>query len=92
VKNVLEGFLRTKSPALYSQVSPELAIDSLDCATVYNVEPWDGFLIALARSLETRMVYSMDEELAKVKEIVVVNPFPKDKIREYHAWIKKKKQ
>jgi predicted nucleic acid-binding protein len=91
VKKVLEGMLRTKSPALYPHVSPELAIDSLDYATVYNIESWDGYLIALARSLGTKMIYSMDEELTKVKEIVVVNPFPEDKLREYHEWIKAKK-
>lgn len=87
VKKVLEGILRTKSPALYPHISPELAIDSLDYASAYNIESWDGYLIALSRSLGTKVVYSMDEELAKVREIVVINPFPKDKLIEYHEWI-----
>lgn len=91
VKKVLEGMLRTRSPALYPHVPPELAIDSLDYATVYKVESWDGYLIALARSLGTKMIYSMDKELTKVKEIVVVNPFPEGKVNKYHEWIKEKK-
>jgi len=91
VKKVLEGMLRTKSPALYPHIPPEVAIDSLDYATVYNVESWDGYLIALARSLGTKIVCSMDEELTKVKEILVVNPFPEDEIRQYYEWIKVKR-
>ena len=87
VKKVLEGLLRTKSPALYPRISPELAIDSLDYASAYDIESWDGYLIALSRSLGAKIVYSMDKELAKVREIVVVNPFPKDKLVEYHKWI-----
>lgn len=92
VKKVLEGMLRTKSPALHPHVPPELATDSLDYATVYNIESWDGYLIALARNLGTKTVCSMDEELTRVGEIRVVNPFPKDKTREYHQWIKAKKK
>ena len=88
VKNVLEGILRTRSPTLYPYVLPELAVDALDYATVYKVEPWDGYLIALARSLGTKIIYSMDEELTKVKEIVVINPFPQGKVREYYEWLK----
>lgn len=87
VKKVLEGLLRTKSPALYPYVSPELAMDSLDYASAYHVEAWDGYLIALSRSLGVKVVYSMDEELAKVKEMIVVNPFPEDKLAEYREWI-----
>ena len=84
---MLEGLLRTRSPALYPHISPELAIDSLDYASAYNVESWDGYLIALSRSLGVNVVYSIDKELAKVREIVVVNPFPEDKLTEYHEWI-----
>jgi len=87
IKKVLEGLLRTKSPALYPYISPELAIDSLDYASAYDIESWDGYLIALSRSLGVKIIYSIDKELAKVKEIIVVNPFPEDKLIEYHEWI-----
>ncbi|KPV62695.1 MAG: hypothetical protein AOA65_1677 [Candidatus Bathyarchaeota archaeon BA1] len=91
VKRILEGLLRTRSPALYPHVTPELAIDALDCATAYSVESWDGYLVALARSLGVKVVYSLDEELSKIKEMVAINPFPKDKVREYHDFIEHSK-
>jgi len=90
VKKVLEGLLRTRSPALYPNVSPELAADALDYAATYDIESWDGYLIAIARSLEAKVVYSLDEALSKAREITVANPFPRDKVQEYHECIKAK--
>lgn len=89
VKKILEGLLRTKSPALYPHVTPELALDALDYAVAYGVESWDGYLVALARGLGVKVVYSLDEELSKIKEVIAVNPFPKGKVREYHDFIER---
>ncbi|MBS7623265.1 PIN domain-containing protein [Candidatus Bathyarchaeota archaeon] len=90
VKKVLEGILGTKSTALYPHATPEVASDALDYAAVYNIEPWDGYLIALTRSLGAKIVYSLDEELSKVKEVSVSNPFPRDKLDEFHTYIRDK--
>jgi len=90
VKKVLEGLLGTRSPALYPNVSPELAADALDYAATYDIESWDGYLIAIARSLEAKIVYSLDESLSKAREIAVANPFPGDKVQEYHEYLKAK--
>jgi len=90
VKKILEGLLRTRSPALYPNVPPALAVDALDYAAAYDIESWDGCLIALARSLQARIVYSLDEGLAKAREVTVVSPFPKDKLQEYHSYVKAK--
>ena len=87
VRKVLVGMLETRSPALYPQVSPALAIEALDIATTYGVESWDGYIIALTQSLGARIVYTLDKELEKVREIVVVNPFPQQKVAEYHQYL-----
>jgi len=92
VKKVLEGLLRTRSPALYPYVTSELAMDSLEYAATYNVESWDGYLIALSKSLGAGVIYSLDEKLAKVREITVVSPFPRKKVLEYHKWIKERRR
>jgi len=89
VKKILEGLLRTRSPALYPQVTVELALDALDYATVYTIESWDGYLISLARSLNALFVFSLDEELNKIREVTVVNPFPKEKVNAYHRFIRR---
>jgi len=83
-KAALAGLLRTASPALYPHVTPEVASDALDYASAYGVESWDGYLLSLARSFGTSVVYSLDEELKKVKEVTVVNPFSAAKTKEYH--------
>ncbi|MGB9718777.1 MAG: type II toxin-antitoxin system VapC family toxin [Thermoproteota archaeon] len=88
-RKVLGGILATRSPALYPQVTPELAADALEYATYYNVESWDGYLISLARSLGSSAVYSLDTELAKVKEVVVINPFPEEAVKQYHEFMGK---
>ena len=90
VKEVMEGILRSGSPALYPHITPEIAADSLDYATAYDIESWDGYLISLTRSLGSTIIYTLDKELSKVKEITVVNPFPQDKVKQYHEFIKTK--
>jgi predicted nucleic acid-binding protein len=90
VKKVLWGILGTGSPALYGQVSPQTAKDALDYASIYGIESWDGYLISLARSLRSTVVFSLDEELKKVREITPVNPFPKQEVELYHEFLKEK--
>lgn len=89
VKKILEGLLATRSPALYPRITPELAIDAIEYATYYNIESWDGYLISLARSLGTTILYSLDKQLSKVKEIKVVNPFPEEAVKQYHEFMEK---
>ncbi len=88
VKKVLVGLLETNSPALYPSLPPIVAIEALDAAVAYNIESWDGYLVALANTHGARTIYTMDAELEKVKEVVVVNPFPRNRVREYHKYIR----
>lgn len=89
-KRVLEGILRTESPSLYPSITPKTALDALDYALSYNIESWDGYLISLTRNLGSTIIYSLDEELSKVKEITVVNPFPSDAVKQYHSFLGEK--
>ena len=86
-KRILEGILRTESPSLYPHISPKTAIDALDYAISYNIESWDGYLISLTRSLGSTIIYTLDMELSKVKEITTVNPFPGDVVKQYHSFL-----
>lgn len=92
VKKILEGILRSGSPALHPQITPTIAIDALDYAIAYDVESWDGYLISLARSLGTTVVYTLDRELARVREITAVNPFPSEMVKQYHEFLRTKLQ
>ena len=96
-KTVFSNLLRTGSPSLYSEVSADLASSALDYAVTYEVESWDGYLVAIARKFNAKVVYSMDEELGdNLKKKgepglpVVVNPFTAKKVREYHKFLEKK--
>ena len=90
MKKILDGILGTRSPALYPHVTPDQAEDALDYAATYQLESWDGYLIALARSVGAKVVYSLDEELSKVREVSVSNPFPRDRLQEYHEYVRAK--
>ena len=88
-KDALTETLSTRSPAFYQDVGIDDAIESLDMASIYNVESWDGYLIALARKFNCNIIYSIDRKLSRVEEITVVNPIPEDKMKEYYEFIKK---
>ena len=89
VKKVLDGILATRSPALYPQITTDLASSALEYAAYYKIESWDGYLISLAKSLGTSTLYSMDKQLSKIKEINVINPFPEETVKKYHEFLKK---
>jgi predicted nucleic acid-binding protein len=86
-KKILAGILESGSPALYPQISANLALDALDYAATYNIESWDGYLISLARSLGATVVYSLDRELSKTKEAIIINPFPEKEVEQYHKYL-----
>ena len=88
VRRVLDGLLSTKSNALYGDLSINDVSDALDYSTVYNIESWDGVLIALCRSHGSRIIYTLDKTIGKVSEIEAVNPFTDDQVLEYHKYIR----
>ena len=88
VKRVLDGLLATKSNALYGDLSIKHVSEALDYSAVYNIESWDGVLIAICRHHGSRTVYTLDRTLAKVSEIDAVNPFTETQVQAYHQYIK----
>jgi len=89
-KKTLEGILRSGSPALYPQISSETALEALEYALAYNIESWDGYIVSLTRSLGSTIIYTLDVELSRVREITVVNPFPGEVVEQYHDFLREK--
>lgn len=88
VKKILVEMLQTRSPALYPYISIDVAIDSLDLASTYNVESWDGYLISLAKTLGAKIIFTLDKELGKIAGVRIEIPFPQQIVEEYHRYIK----
>ena len=88
VKRILTAMLSTGSPALYPHVAPDVAVQALEYATYYDVESWDGYIVELAKRLGNSIVYTLDEELRRVRSVTVVNPFPRELVRRYHEYLK----
>lgn len=85
----LTNTLRTRSPALYPDISIDLAVDALTYANGYKIEAWDGYLFALAKAVNAPMIYSIDEAMARrLREVEVVNPIPEEEYRQYKKWLK----
>ncbi|BES82392.1 hypothetical protein [Pyrodictium abyssi] len=87
VKKVLVSMLETGSPALYPSVEAAPAAKALDTAA-YSIESWDGYLVALARSLNAEKIYTLDRKLARVEGVDAETPFPEEKVEEYHQYIR----
>lgn len=77
------------SPAFVEDISIEAVIEAVDAAMAYNIESWDGYLVALARSLNSPVIYSLDQDFKKIPDISLVVPFSEEKVKEYHRWIEK---
>jgi len=88
-KRILAGILESGSAALHPNITPQMGADALDYASTYGVESWDGYLVSLTRSLGSTVVFSLDKELSRVREITVVNPFPEEDVARYHELLEK---
>ena len=75
---------------MYPYVAPDVAANALKYALAYGVESWDGYLVSLTRRLGSTLVYTLDKELARVREITVVNPFLGKAVKLYHEYLRDK--
>ena len=83
--------LDTRSPAIYQDITIDLALDALTYASGYQVESWDGYIISLAKTFGASIIYTVDRELAKkVKEVEAINPIPPDLFAEYNHWLRRR--
>jgi len=86
----LKKTLETKSPAFYTDMNVDLAIEALTNAMGYRIESWDGYVAAIARSHSAPIIYTVDGKMKKkVKGLHVINPIPEDVFREYSEWLEK---
>lgn len=86
----LKKTLETKSPAFYSDLNVEVAVESLTNAMGYRIESWDGYVVAIAKAHSAPIVYTVDKKMKKrVKDLHVINPIPEDVFREYNEWLEK---
>lgn len=89
--NTLNKTLETRSPALYGDIPIDVAIDALTYATMYSIESWDGYMIALAKAVNAPIIYSIDRDLAKGETgIKIVNPIPEKEFKAYNEWLRRR--
>ena len=58
IKKILVKMLETRSRAFYPYLYIEQVIDTLEYATYYRVESWDGYLIKLAKNIGNNIIYN----------------------------------
>lgn len=88
VAKALVTTLSIDSPAFYGNISGYIAIEAIKTSEELNISSWDGYLLELARSLNIKRIYTIDEELKRrAKDFDVINPIPSDVMREYHEYV-----
>jgi predicted nucleic acid-binding protein len=91
VARALVTTLSTDSPAFYENIPKPTAIEAIKTSEGLNISSWDGYLLELAKSLNIKRIYTIDEELKrKSKDFEVINPIPSDVMREYHEFVAKR--
>jgi len=86
----LKKTLETKSPAFYTDISVELAVEALTNAMGYRIESWDGYIVAIAKAHSAPIIYSIDKKMKRrVKDLHIINPIPEDVLRKYNEWLER---
>lgn len=88
VANALLKTLSLESPAFYGDLHKTVVEKAIVSALELNLSSWDGYMIELAKELRIQKIYTIDEKLAaKVRDVKIENPIPKDVMEEYHRYI-----
>ncbi len=83
----IKEFLSLDSPAFVEDISIEAVKEAVNIAMAHNIESWDGYLVAMARSFKAPVIYSLDNDFKKIPDISLVVPFSEESVKEYHRWV-----
>ncbi|MHA1131816.1 MAG: hypothetical protein ACTSQQ_13530, partial [Candidatus Helarchaeota archaeon] len=86
--SALEKTLKIDSPAYYEEISRSRAIQAIRFASIYDIQSWDGYLLSLAQTFGTHIIFTLDQNLGMVEGFSAVLPIPKPDIDKYHEWIR----
>ena len=88
VAKALVTTLSIDSPAFYENIPRCTAIEAIKTSEGLNISSWDSYLLELARSLNIKRIYTIDEELKRrAKDFEVINPIPSEVMKEYHEYV-----
>jgi len=87
----LEETLNVDSPAFYEGITRTETKNALKISSINNIESWDGFLLNIARSFNTKVVYTIDLRLNR-KGFNVIIPIPQEILDQYHEWVARIRQ
>ena len=91
VATALVTTLSIDSPAFYENIPRYIAVEAIKTSEGLNISSWDGYLLELARNLNMKRIYTIDEELKRrSKDFNVINPIPSDVMKEYHEYVAKR--
>jgi len=89
-KNALLSTLKLNSPYFYPRIDKSHVLDAIDLSSIFNIESWDGYLFALAKTMQTSHIYTIDKKLQKVEGFTIIYPVSDEKLNKYHSWLEKK--
>jgi predicted nucleic acid-binding protein len=84
----LNSTLNLDSPYFFEDISKFTVLNALDYASVNNIESWDAYLLILANQFNTHHIYTIDQKLAKLSDISIINPVSEAKFNEYQQFLK----
>ena len=88
-KIALTETLKIDSNYFFPLVSQKIIIEGIDIASVYKIESWDGYLVALARLFQTSNIYSVDKKLRKKTDLNIIYPVTDEELAYYHQFLQK---
>ena len=89
-KEVADELLTTlelRSPVFFGDLSIDETISAIRSAFNFNINGWDGYLVALAEKIGASIIYTIDKKLTKVKHLSIIIPISEKTLRIYHDWL-----
>ncbi len=92
VRNKLLTLMRCRKIKWITDISFDEVKRAIEYATIYDFESWDGLILTLMRDFDIPVIYTIDEDFLKVKDIEVrglLTPEEKDALNNYIEELKK---
>lgn len=87
--DLLLNLMDSKRIIWWDKISKNIVETGLNYASEYNIDSWDGYLLAIMKQNGIDTVYTIDKDFENIRSITMINPIPKDVMGELSKFLEK---
>ncbi|MFQ6120763.1 MAG: type II toxin-antitoxin system VapC family toxin, partial [Methanosarcinales archaeon] len=87
--DLLLNLMDSKRIIWWDKISKNIVETGLNYASEYNIDSWDGYLLAIMKQNGIDTIYTIDKDFENIRGITMINPIPKNVMGELSKFLEK---